>query len=410
MRVARWLCLGFLAGIAIHSLWPHVVFDLRVLTLAVCVSLLGVIFRRYLLICCFIFACALGMARFEMIRPTLSPSIAPLNPDGFVKSWEKPEAEDALSVWIMGQRAFLTRRIQTVLPGDEGQLLAGMLYGERGLSKQRKDGFKRAGLTHLIAVSGSNVTIIVVFISRVLVLLKRDKRESFMWLTVGLVSFVLFVLPQAPVVRAAIMGWLFALAPLVGRIGHPWHVLRLAAVVYVAWQPTALLFEPSFALSFLATIGVMVWGSWLDAKLEGGIPSTVLREAVTSTFGATLLTTPYTMWAFGQASGLGLVANLVAVPLVPWAMALGFVLLALPIAPIAQATKGFLYIILFTADAAAKVQLGYWKEVIVSPGFMLCCYLNIWLIHRFLSDKAALSNTADRMMRLLRGPFSVKED
>jgi predicted membrane metal-binding protein len=101
------------------------------------------------------------------------------------------------------------------------------------------------------------------------------------------------------------MGWLFALAPIVGRIAHPWHVLRLAAVAYVAWQPTALLFEPSFALSFLATIGVMVWGSWLDERLEARVPSDVLREAVTSTFGATLLTTPYTMWAFGQASALG---------------------------------------------------------------------------------------------------------
>ena len=410
MRFARWFCLGFLAGIAIHSLWPHIAFDPLVLSLVVCLSLGGIIFRRYLLICCFVFACALGIARFELIRPALSRSIAPLNPDGFVKSWERPEAEDALSVWIMGQRAFLTRRIQTALPGDEGQLLAGVLYGERGLTRERKDGFKRAGLTHLIAVSGSNVTIIVVFVSRVLILLKRDKRESFMWLTVGLVSFVLFVLPQAPVVRAALMGWLFALAPLVGRVAHPWHVLRLAAVVYVAWQPTALLFEPSFALSFLATIGVMVWGSWLDAKLEARVSSAILREAVTSTFGATLLTTPYTMWAFGQASALGLIANLVAVPLVPWAMALGFVLLVLPIAAIAQAAKGFLYIVLFTADAATKVEFGYWKDVIVSPWFTLGCYFNIWLIHRFLSDKASMSTGADRIMRVLRGSFSAQED
>ncbi len=410
MRVARWLCLGFLAGVAIHSLRPHLEFDPLLLGIAASASILGVLFRRYLLICCFVFACALGMARFEMIRSSLSPSIAPFNPEGFVKSWEKPDAQDAFSVWIMGQRSFLTARIQTALPGDEGQLLAGMLYGERGLSKQRKDGFKRAGLTHLIAVSGSNVTIIVVFVSRLLVLLKRDKRESFMWLTVGLMSFVLFVLPQAPVVRAAIMGWLFALAPLVGRIAHPWHVLRLAAVAYIAWQPTALLFEPSFALSFLATIGLMVWGSWLDEVLEARIPSAVLREAVTSTFGATLLTTPYTMWAFGQASALGLVANLVAVPLVPWAMALGFILLVLPIAPVALAAKGFLYIILFTADAAASLGLGYWKEVIVSSGFMLGCYFNIWLIHRFLSGKTPLSNVSDRMIRLLRGPFSAQED
>ncbi len=357
-------------------------------------------FRPVFLFALFCFAFLLGVARLELAQPGLQRTLIALDPDGFVHSWGSSAKPGALETRLAAYRGRVSGYVRTVMPGDEGELLAGMLYGERGLSKVRKDGFRRAGLTHLIAVSGSNVMILVLFLSRLFSALRCSRREAFFWLTLALGVFVAFVMPQSPVVRAALMGWLISFAPLVGRISHPWHLLRLAAVAYVAWRPESLIFEPSFALSFLATAGVMSWGAWFNERLEERISSPVLREAIASTIGATLMTTPYTIWAFGQASALGLITNLVAVPLVPWVMAAGFFALVLPFAPIALAARGFLSVILGVADIALKTPFGFWNNLATSPAFMLGCYvlIAVWwrLIHRKVSDKRRVSVRTDK--------------
>lgn len=415
MTFAKWLCLGFLCGVFAHSLRPFLAVDAGLLSFGLIV-ILGVIgltgsrhFRPAFLFALFSFAFLLGVARFELAQPGLQRSLIPLDPDGFVHSWTSAKPT-GLGARLAAYRGRVSGYVRHVIPGDEGELLAGMLYGERGLSKERKDGFRRAGLTHLIAVSGSNVMILILFLSRILSGLRCSRRESFVWLTLGLGVFVAFVMPQSPVVRAALMGWLISLAPLAGRIPHPWHLLRLAAVAYVAWRPESLIFEPSFALSFLATAGVMSWGAWFNEKLETRIPSPVLCEAIASTIGATLMTTPYTIWAFGQASALGLLTNLVAVPLVPWVMAAGFVALLLPLAPIVLAARGFLSTILGVADIALKLPFGFWNNIATSPAFMLGCYVLIavwwWLIHRKTSDKGRVSIRSDKRnasKRTMRG-------
>lgn len=406
MAFAKWLCIGFLCGVFTHSLRPFLAVDAAWLSLGL-IFVLCVLgsarvrrFRPAFLFALFCFAFLLGVARFELAQPGLQRTLIPLDPDGFVHYWGSSAKPGKLEAWLAGYRSRVSGYVRHVMPGDEGELLAGMLYGERGLSKERKDGFRRAGLTHLIAVSGSNVMILILFLSRLLSGLRCSRREFFFWLTLGLGGFVAFVMPQSPVVRAALMGWLISFAPLVGRISHPWHLLRLAAVAYVAWRPESLIFEPSFALSFLATAGVMSWGAWFHEKLETRIPSPVLCEAIASTIGATLMTTPYTIWAFGQASALGLLTNLVAVPLVPWVMAAGFLALLLPFAPFVLAARGFLSIILGVADISMKYPFGFWNNIATSPAFMLGCYVLIlvwWrLIHRKTSDSRRLSARADK--------------
>lgn len=421
MAFAKWLCLGFLCGVFAHSLRPFAAVDAGRLSLGLIAVLLVIgltrvrRFRPAFLCVLFCSAFLLGVARFELAQPGLQRTLIPLDPDGFVHSWGSSVQPSALEARLAGYRGRVSGYVRNIIPGDEGELLAGMLYGERGLSKARKDGFRRAGLTHLIAVSGSNVMILILFLSRLLSGLRCSRRESFLWLTLGLGAFVAFVMPQSPVVRAALMGWLISLAPLVGRISHPWHLLRLAAVAYVAWRPESLIFEPSFALSFLATAGVMSWGAWFHEKLETRIPSPVLREAVASTIGATLMTTPYTVWAFGQASALGLLTNLVAVPLVPWVMAAGFLALLIPFTPVVLAARGFLAVILGVADLALKLPFGFWNHLATSPAFMSGCYvlIAVWwsLIHRKTSEKRRVSAKTNKRKTGKRstGPEAVCE-
>lgn len=379
MPIARWGCLAFLTGIAAHSFWLHAG-DLRLCCLLAVwgVILLGVPERKVRIAGILCLFCLGGWMRFELALPTMSHAMRPLDPKGFAYQQNKSDP-------FIKQRSWISGRIKIIFPGDEGALLAGMLYGERGLSSASKSNFRLAGMTHLIAVSGSNVSILVAACSGFLGVFGLTRKRSFFWLSLVIVAFVLFVTPQAPVVRAAIMGWLVALAPIVGRIPNTKHLLLVSAVAFTLWRPESLLFDPSFALSFLATLGLMTYGSRVSSVLEGRMPETI-REAISSTIGATLLTLPYAMWAFGQASATGILANVFAVPLVPWIMGIGSLALLVPCAPLVLATKGFLKATLDIASLTAALP-GSWSSLHVGWMFMVFSYLCLALYWKFASKK-----------------------
>lgn len=220
-------------------------------------------------------------------------------------------------------RVWTNRRIASVLPGEEGMLIAGMLYGERGMSQKSNDLFRRAGLTHLIAVSGSNITIVASIVFAVLLGFGLWRRQAFWMTTIILAAYVTFTGFSASVARAAVMGWLVLLANHVGRRPRTWHVLLVSAFFLCVLDPWMLAFDAGFALSFLATIGLMIWSPILNEKLNFVPALGGLREAAATTVSATLMTAPYMAFAFEKISLAGLITNLVAVPLVPWAMLFG---------------------------------------------------------------------------------------
>ena len=252
-----------------------------------------------------IFARCRGAARVTRVK---SPS-----------SWD-------VAALLFRWREIMSRRVRSVLPGDEGALLAGILYGERGLSRAANLSFRNAGMTHLIAVSGSNITLIVSFFVPLFILLGYRRKSAIILSGLGILLFVLFVGAQASVVRAALMGWLALLARVFGRKAEAMRLLAIAAAIIVIFDPWALAFDAGFALSFLATWGLIAWARPIAEHLKW-IPETFgLREVVATTVAATLTTTPY-MSALGTTLA-GLVTNLFAIPLVGFTTLLGAIALA----------------------------------------------------------------------------------
>ncbi len=229
------------------------------------------------------------------------------------------DLRDAFYSW----RELAKRRITGAIPGDEGILIAGLLYGERNLSLQAKELFRRAGLTHIIAVSGSNFTIIVTVVFSILLGLGLWRHQAFTVTTMAMLLFFGFVGFSASVARAAVMGWVLLLSRQLGRSPNIWHLCLLSASVLSLIDPWMLAFDAGFALSFLATIGLVTWTP-VFGKLFRHLPETAgLREAASTTGAATLMTMPYIAFVFSRISLAGLFTNLVAVPLVPWAMLFG---------------------------------------------------------------------------------------
>lgn len=378
-KISGWVCAAFLAGIAMHSPWPYARLGMETMTVAgLCLLILLYLApsSRIRLAIIMIMACVIGLWRFESAGQP--KNLRFLDPKGF--AYERAEPNE----W----RLRLTERVERGLPGDPGALLAGILYGERSLSKDVRQEFRMAGMSHLIAVSGSNVMILVIALMRLFQAFRLSRKNAFIWLTASLVSFVWIVSPQAPVVRASIMGWLIAYAPMVGRLPSTNRLLLVSAVAFAAWKPWSLVYDPSFALSFLATIGLLTWGRWIDSRLEKKLPWAGLRETVSMTIGATLMTAPYAAWAFGQTSMIGLLTNILAIPIVPWAMGSGVLVLLAPYEPFTLPALGFLRALLWIAEMAASIPGASWN-ITVSPAFTLACYVVIWFAWKKLSTATA---------------------
>jgi competence protein ComEC len=245
-------------------------------------------------------------------------------------------------------RGVVSKRISSIMPGDEGALLAGILYGERGLSPEAATSFRNAGMTHIIAVSGSNITIVVTALVPLMLALGYRRRTAHVLSGVGILTFVFFVGASASVVRAAIMGWIALLARVFGRKADATRLLVIAAACIVALDPWALAFDAGFALSFLATWGLIAWSRPLGEHLSWIPDRFGLRDIAATTTAATLVTAPYSLWAFQRTSLAGLVTNLFALPLVGFVMVWGTV---------AIAVASFIPWIVLPAQGALRVML-----------------------------------------------------
>lgn len=260
--------------------------------------------------------------------------------------------ETILSKW----RSAMSSRIDRLISGDEGALLAGILYGERGLSAEENTAFRMAGMTHLIAVSGSNISIVIGLFVPILLALGHHRKTAIWFSGLGVLLFALFVGAGASVLRAALMGWIAILARAFGRRADAHHLLLLVGTMMIVFDPWALGYDAGFALSFLATWGLLVPGQVIAKRLVW-IPETGgLREAFSTTLSASIATAPYSLWVFGSVSLLGLITNFVAIPLSAFAMGWGaLACVAGDLIPaLVSPAKGLLTLMLLIANTATR--------------------------------------------------------
>ncbi|MDQ6526996.1 ComEC/Rec2 family competence protein [Nocardioides sp. LHD-245] len=207
-------------------------------------------------------------------------------------------------------------------PPDQAGLVPALVDGDdAGLPEEVEQDFRTTGLTHLTAVSGTNLTLVV----GSLLLLARAVGVRRRWLTVvglaGIVGFVLLARTEPSVLRAAVMGTvgLFAFGPDGRRRGL--RALGVAVVGLVLVQPD-LAVAAGFALSVLATGGIVLLGPPLTRALARWLPGG-LAEAVAIPTAAQLACTPVIAGLSGEVSLVAIVANLLAGPAVAPATVLG---------------------------------------------------------------------------------------
>ncbi|HET7508341.1 MAG TPA: ComEC/Rec2 family competence protein, partial [Solirubrobacterales bacterium] len=223
------------------------------------------------------------------------------------------------------------------MPSREAELARGFVLGEdERIDEATKEDFRRSGLSHLLAVSGENVTLLALLAMPVLGLLGIPLRERLFWV-LGLIAVYVPVAGAGPSIqRAGVMGAIGVLAVLGGRRASRLYALASAAVVTLAID-SSVANDIGWQLSFAAVLGILLLATPLRraivARLGKGPWRRALAEGLAVTVAATLATAPLIAFHFETLSTTTLVANVLAMPAVAPAMWLGMCSAALAQVP-----------------------------------------------------------------------------
>lgn len=276
----------------------------------------------------------------------------------------QPELQGELKAvsWAERVREQMVARVTKMLPGAEGAIAAALMTGERGaIDEKTNTDMRAAGTTHLLSISGMHIGMVggfVLFLVRALLAIVPRlalnwplKRIAAVAALAAVVAYTWFVGAPIPAQRAALMAALVFIAILLDRQAITLRSVALAALVILLLLPEALL-NPGFQMSFAAIVMlVAAYEAWTRRGTEPEKPTLVRRTVhyvagiVVTSLIAGLATMPYGAWHFHRLQLLGVLGNLLAVPLtglvVMPAMVLAYPLLPLGLADVPLAIMGW---------------------------------------------------------------------
>lgn len=249
---------------------------------------------------------------------------------------------------LLDFRAYAHQTIQRLLPDPESSLLAGIILGiESGIAPEVRDAFATTGTAHIIAISGANLAIL----GGLLINATRrflPQTGSIAVTITGIVLYSIFVGGDPAVLRAAVMTTLGLVATLLGRQTYGLASLGFAALLLTAINPM-LLWDVGFQLSFMATLGLILYSEPIQRMVGAGLQRLLsaetaqkivgaLSDALLVTIAAQLTTAPIMAYYFKSFSIVSLPVNLLIVPVQPLIMILGGLgtLLAMIVWPVGQ--------------------------------------------------------------------------
>jgi competence protein ComEC len=190
-----------------------------------------------------------------------------------------------------------------------------LIFGEKSfLSDNLREIYIKSGLIHLLAISGLHVGMLILVL--VILLYPLGKRISYSLIATILVFYPLFTGLQPPVLRASLMGILVLLGKLKNFQINSLNILFFVGSVIVVISPE-MLFSPSFQLSFIAVLGIILGLSIFN--ITGNSLLELVFASIWVSFVAMLFTTPIVMYYFGQFAPVSIIATPIAsLPLYPY--------------------------------------------------------------------------------------------
>ncbi len=214
------------------------------------------------------------------------------------------------------------------LPEPQAAIAVGILLGlQSSIPDDVYDTFSVTGTSHLLVVSGWNFTIVAAMLAALALRARMGRGATLALSLLALWAYAFFVGATGTVMRAAVMASLVVIARSGERETDPWRLLALACWALTLHSPQTL-WDLGFQLSALATASLFAFGKPVERWLEHVPPLrwaalAWMKEALTATFAAQILALPLILYQFGNLSVIAPLANVLLVPMVPYAMLLG---------------------------------------------------------------------------------------
>ncbi len=225
--------------------------------------------------------------------------------------------------FLLKIKSAFTSKINELFLEPQSSLLIGILIGGHGnLPKSTVDNFNNTGTSHIIAVSGFNITIIITALASLAYLVGR--RASFWLASAIIISFIIITGASASVLRAGIMGFLLLIALSIGRQYFVAPALFFAGFVMLIINPRILFWDVGFQLSFAATLGIIYFMPLLSRLTENLPEGFGIKILILTTLSAIASTLPLILFNFGTLSLSAPFVNALVLPAVPFAMSFGF--------------------------------------------------------------------------------------
>ncbi len=285
------------------------------------------------------------LTTFEITSTDLSVENSYSLADGVVASCteafplEIPEESHAFLTFTSSFRQELHARILSAVEGENGELISELIFGNGSLSGTTRLFYRRAGASHMLAISGMHLSILTYFLLFVMVHLRFPKKLRSIILVLFLLFYVLLTGLQASVIRSAVMTFISLLGSISGKPYDGFTALSLTATGMLLFQPY-IICDAGFLLSVMATYGIVIAVEWESkrkrqkklptGKIYGYILSSILLSSA-----AIIATLPVTTILFGEISLVAIPVNLLLSPLVSLLIVLSLLLVLLPISPIA---------------------------------------------------------------------------
>jgi len=312
---------------------------------------------------------------FVEFKARLSPPLSPLRPGGYdfardlyfqrigasgfvlgaITIGQTSEAQSLglrYAATIDGIREAIDKRIRAVVPGDKGAIASALITGKRdAITTPVNDAMYISSLAHVLSISGYHMAVvagIVFFVIRAglaLVPAVASRYPIKKWAAVGALIAASFYLllsgAEVATQRSYIMIAIVLIGVLIDRPALTLRTITVAAIAVLLLAPEAVV-HPSFQMSFAATLALIAayqkglpWQPNTDTTLGARVALWGVREIVGLIFAslvAGLATTPYAAFHFHRLAPYGVLANLLAMPVVSaWVMPMGiFALLAMP--------------------------------------------------------------------------------
>ncbi|MDE2041342.1 MAG: ComEC/Rec2 family competence protein, partial [Patescibacteria group bacterium] len=223
---------------------------------------------------------------------------------------------NSISTALFSLRRSFVGNLNAALGEPHAALAAGLVVGEKSaLGSDLLNDFRTVGLIHIVVLSGYNITIVGDAMRRLLSFLPRV--WGILIGGIGILLFGVMVGGGATVVRSCIMATIALSAAVIRRDYSVVRALAFAALLMLIENPLILLHDPSFQLSFLATLGLILLAAPIERRLSFIPDAFGMRGVVAATLATQVFVSPYILYMMGQLSIIGVVVNILVLPLIP---------------------------------------------------------------------------------------------